>query len=318
MRLALLVGRAPSRAASAATLDVRAAAPSRADVPGRHARDRPAGGAARAEPDASSRSSPLDVGAELDRRCSRALAKRFELDVDRDRPRRADPPRAAVRAARRQRRLHPARRRRSPARHDRRRRAEPSFERARDLVLGAGFDLLGAEHAERRRVPRRQARAARDRAAAAPRDRDGAPVRAAVARGLPGVHARLSAAALARAAPPRARERGRVGPLDGPRARAGRGLRGPRAVAPRSDRASSTPGFEALRRHPTRVRHRRRRRRRQRARRSPRRRARSASSSRKRQRQRRDRERGRPDRVGLDRRARRPHGIAARQRRSTS
>ena len=247
----------------------------------------------------------LDIGAEADRAALTQLAKKFALA---GRHRRARPPAApgeADRAARRERRRTSC----APptitcagspptARPSRR------IARARDLVLGAGYDLLGVEHPEAgefRDDKLAQLETAQQvRRAIAIARRFARPSREdylVCARGYP-------AAALARAAPARARARGRVGPVDGPRARAGRGLRGARAVAPRSRSSSSIAGFEALRTRPGRVRHRRRRRRRQ-----PQGARRGGEGARRRaarrQAQRRDRERGRRGRLGLDRAARR-------------
>ncbi|MBV8759537.1 MAG: hypothetical protein JO257_19775 [Deltaproteobacteria bacterium] len=91
---------------------------------------------------------PLDIGSDLDRAVLTALAKRFEIQLDiilRAQPIR----RVTVKAPLAENVAYILR-----AADDHLRgiqadgEQEPSYQRARDLVLGAGFDLLGVEHPE--------------------------------------------------------------------------------------------------------------------------------------------------------------------------
>lgn len=91
---------------------------------------------------------PLDIGVELDRQVLGALAKRFELEVDvvlRGQPIRRLQLRAPLAE-------NVAYILRAADDHLRGIQADgetaPDFGRARDLVIGAGYDLLGIEHAE--------------------------------------------------------------------------------------------------------------------------------------------------------------------------
>ena len=195
---------------------------------------------------------------------------------------------------------------------------EPSFARARDLVLGAGYDLLGIEHAEAaefRDDKLAQLETAQQlRRAIAIARRFARPSREdylVCARGFPLSRWReLRRHVLERAVA--------LGPVDGPRARAGRGLRGPRAIAARSDRQARSrlrdaapatrPRTTSTAMPPTTT-----------SRRSPRRRGRSASSCARRKSQRRD-QRARRSRSSRARSssARRPPAIVRAAARSTS